>query len=99
VLNFRTVSSEHCQLTTWIDGIDRDFLFGNVHSTRAHPGLQPLPLVIGWGRNPPTAGTSGKRLLSPSKCLFVEGVTPCHMIFYSVTSLFDVTFSLFQKVT
>jgi len=29
----------------------------------------------------------------------VEGVTPCHMIFYSVTSLFDVTFSLFQKVT
>jgi len=31
------------------------------------------------------------------KC--VEGVTLCHMIFYSVTSLFDVTFSLFQKVT
>ena len=30
---------------------------------------------------------------------FVEGVTLCHMIFYSVRWLFDVTFSLFQKVT
>jgi len=29
----------------------------------------------------------------------VEGVTLCHMIFHSVTWLFDVTFSLFQKVT
>ena len=30
---------------------------------------------------------------------YVEGMTLCHMIFHSVTSLFDLIFSLFQKVT
>jgi len=57
VLNFRTASSEHCQLTARIDGIDRDFLFGNACGTRARPGLQPLPLAIG--------GRTGKLGLSP----------------------------------
>jgi len=47
VLNFRTASSEHCQLTARIDGIDREFLFGNARGTRARTGLQLLPLAIG----------------------------------------------------
>ena len=34
-----------------------------------------------------------------SRYHIVEGVTPYHMIFHSVTSLFDLIFSLFQKVT
>ena len=54
---FVRVPSEHCQLTARIDGIDRDFLFGNARGTRARPRLQPLPLAIG--------GHTGKQGFSP----------------------------------
>jgi len=57
---FVRVPSEHCQLATRIDGIDRSFLFQNACGTRARPGLQPLPLVIG--------GHTGK--LGPSPLVY-----------------------------
>ena len=39
--------SEHCQLTVWIDGIDRNFLFGNGRPPCSHPGSSPFPSFLG----------------------------------------------------
>lgn len=39
--------NRHCQLTARIDGIDRDFLFGNARFPQVAPGVQPLPLAFG----------------------------------------------------
>ena len=57
MLNFYPGGRQASQLTTWIDGIDGTFLFGNSVASRVHPGMQPLPLVFGgypgeWGLSP-----------------------------------------------
>ena len=46
--------SEHPQSAAWIDGIDRDFLFGNTRPPLLVCGLTPSPLQLGttqvnWG--------------------------------------------------
>ena len=44
---FERRQGEHCQLIPRIDGIDRDFLFGNVAAPLLPPGVQLLPLAFG----------------------------------------------------
>ena len=43
---FEQAQCEHCQLTVQIDGIDHDFLFGNMCSTQAHTWVQPLHFMF-----------------------------------------------------
>jgi hypothetical protein len=47
MLDFRPGAKRACQLTARIDGIDRDFLFGNARPPLLAPGMQLLPLVFG----------------------------------------------------
>ena len=47
MLNFRAAARRACQLIPRIDGIDRDFLFGNVAAPWLAPGVQLLPLAFG----------------------------------------------------
>ena len=48
-LIFERAQSKHCQLTTPIDLINQDFLFGNMHGTQACAWVQPLPPMFGLG--------------------------------------------------
>ena len=50
MLNFRPEEKRASQPTARIDGIDRDFLFGNARSPCSHPGSPP-PLAR--DRGPP----------------------------------------------
>src|ERR1700684_4721704 len=44
---FALGSSLHCQLTARIDGIDRDFLFGDARFSQLTPGCSPFPSCLG----------------------------------------------------
>ena len=46
-LIFGQGESEHCQLIARIDGIDRDFLFGNGAATGLALGCRPFPSLPG----------------------------------------------------
>jgi hypothetical protein len=60
MLDFRPGAKRACQLTAQIDGIDRDFLFGNARPPLLAPGVQLLPLVFG--------GYTGGQ--GPSPCIY-----------------------------
>ena len=47
MLDFRAAARQACQLIPRIDGIDRDFLFGNDVASWFAPRVHPLPLAFG----------------------------------------------------
>jgi len=59
-LNFRMVLSEHCQLTARIDGIDRDFLFGNARGTRIAKAARTIYRRYGVTQRPQRVPTTAR---------------------------------------
>ena len=52
MLDFRSGVKRSSQLTARIDGIDRDFLFGNARFLYSRVGGEGTPTCAGWDSSP-----------------------------------------------